>query len=669
MGIRRARLVSALLATTAIGIGAVELRANLTARAELSRFLDRRHDVEVASLFAEPFTGRLRLHDVTVRHGAARLTIGTLDVPLPRQDFSLVTAAAASPFDDKSDDAKPEDAKPEAVKPEEAPAPPAAAAASPAADAGTSADNVTIVSGTTTYHIKHIDMSGTPLSSADLARIVDTAGPETLEARLRKLTATSINVPEILVDDTSSGAAQHVTVTQVVLAGATAGKVAAASTGGITFSLKDGTDDLTGTTGAIQASNIDLAQIAHVFGTVRSDDAEQILPLYDSVGVTALKITNTTKKSTFTLAALKETGAKARPLKTDALSGSGTAKLSNDQEVALYDDFIHSFEIGSIEATDLGGQGADSGIFSLGSVSLQSMAKAAVGGFGLRALRYDGPDAKFGVAAIDVGPVTLPLPARIAGGARGAMPSAGKVDVTQIDFDGKGDGQEADGTPKRVKFKVAHAGFVSDGEPGDLPKTSKMNIDNITFDVPASAGQAQPLYDMGYRALDVSLGLAATYDAPNQSLSIHDLSLNGASMGSLALGLHLVNVTKGLVSPNPEVVKASALAILAKGITLAIVNDGLIDKALIWKAKQDGTDVGKEKDVLIDFFANKLPASVNNSANAKLVGAAVAKFVAEPKNLTISVESKSGLGLGSMALLSDPGLLIDTLDIKAVANQ
>ena len=140
-------------------------------------------------------------------------------------------------------------------------------------------------------------------------------------------------------------------------------------------------------------------------------------------------------------------------------------------------------------------------------------------------------------------------------------------------------------------------------------------------------------------------------------------------MGSLGIGLKLSNVTKGVISSNQEIAKASALSVLAKGLTLDVANGGLVDRAIAWKAKQDGLDVAKEKAFLVDFFADKLPASLGNSANVKIVGTALAKFVTEPKTLHIGIVSQSGLGVGSMALLSDPGLLIDTLEVKASANE
>ena len=109
-------------------------------------------------------------------------------------------------------------------------------------------------------------------------------------------------------------------------------------------------------------------------------------------------------------------------------------------------------------------------------------------------------------------------------------------------------------------------------------------------------------------------------------------------------------------------------AILLKGLSLDVVNQGLADKLFAWYAKQNGTSVEALKASLKDFLTVQLPGSIN-SANVKLVGDAVAKFIDAPKNLHIDVVSKSGFGVGSMSMLNDPALLIDTLDIKASANK
>jgi hypothetical protein len=54
MRINHAKLASTLLATTAFGLGAIEIQANIAARADLRHVLARNPGLAVASIFAEP---------------------------------------------------------------------------------------------------------------------------------------------------------------------------------------------------------------------------------------------------------------------------------------------------------------------------------------------------------------------------------------------------------------------------------------------------------------------------------------------------------------------------------------------------------------------------------------------------------------------------------------
>ena len=115
--------------------------------------------------------------------------------------------------------------------------------------------------------------------------------------------------------------------------------------------------------------------------------------------------------------------------------------------------------------------------------------------------------------------------------------------------------------------------------------------------------------------------------------------------------------------------QASAIAVLAKSLDVRIVNAGLLEKAIALKAQQDGIGIAEERAFGVDFFQNKLPLILGDGAGVASIGKAVAQFIAEPKSLHVSLESKQGLGVGAIGMLGDPGALLDALDIKAAANE
>ena len=80
------------------------------------------------------------------------------------------------------------------------------------------AEGVAIAAGTATIRIQRVDIAGTKLTDVDLKVLLDANAPDGLEARLRKLTAAAIVIPEIAVDDSTRGAERHVLVKKMLLA-------------------------------------------------------------------------------------------------------------------------------------------------------------------------------------------------------------------------------------------------------------------------------------------------------------------------------------------------------------------------------------------------------------------------------------------------------------------
>lgn len=680
MAIRRARFIKILLATTTIGFAGLEVGANLSATSTVTRMLARHRDIHVGGVWAEPLSGRLVLSRVTGTVGGAQISIGSLTLPLPATDLGLVTSAQASPFDDKPDakeepdepegkvqlkspDAAPAAPAPTAATPAPTPAPTAAPAPAPAtkptvtaAAGGAVAENVVITQGGTTYRIKRIEFTGTTLSAGDIAAMLDPTSADNAEARLRKLTAATISIPDVVADETSSGTEVHMTTQSIVLSGVTGGKATSVKAGASTILVKNGDQETTIANTGVDASGFDFAQVAHVVGTVRTDDSEPLRGIYDSVSVDNVKISDAKKGWAFTIANVKETGVRGRPLKTDFIKNPPKDKLTDEQSNALFKDLSRSFAVGTIEFTNVTGHAAqeDKGSFTLASLSMRDLGEGKFGGFGFKDLRFNSPEAKVGIASLNAGPFQLPqegVP---------AAPQATSIDFNAIDVET---------TSPKAHVALAHLGLGGEGAAGDIPSTAKLAVDNLTFDLTPDMAQAQPLMDMGYKRLDLSAGLASTYDGGKQTLTIKDLTFNGVDMGNLALGLGLSNVSKNIVSSNTELAKASMLAILVQSLNFDLKNSGLIDRALAWKAKTDNMPVDQLKTNLAAMAETQIPAAAKNHPSAKLVADAIAKFIKDPKTLHISVVAKTGLGAASMGMMDDPTVLLDTLDVKASANQ
>ena len=665
-------LVTALLGTSALGLAGLEIGADIAARGKVNRLIAGHPGLRVARVDASPLAGRLILSGIETRVGAIRVTIGALTLPADMPRLGLISPAAASPFEDKP--AEPETPSPPPTTPSPLP--------SAASMGNASASNIVITSGTTTYRIKRVDLTGTMLGDADVASLLDMKAVDPLSSRLRKLSAAAIVIPEILADDNTAGSERHWIVKQVLLANVVAGKVANGSAAGMTFALKDGNGAVNGSLGSITTAGLDVAQIAHVFGSLRADDAEPILPLYDAVNVDTIKITNVTRNATIAIASLKETGAKGRALKTDLQTSSAAAAQAtgpdgktDPKSAAFFDDMVHSFAVDSIDANDVlatNDDPAGKSTFGVTTIAMHGFAGGRIGDFGLSDFHFSGPDGTITLGASVVSGLTVPQ--AVKDGTVKAPPFSGKMVVDKVAVDVTTHDKPRPGEPSPpavpIRFNIDHLDFASDATaPGAIPPKSTMSLKHLGFDLTPETETTKPLYEMGYRHMDVSSDLAATYDSANQILDVGTFTIDGADMGTLGLGLTLINVGNGLVSSNPEIAKASAFAMLVKRLDIDVKNTGLFEKAIAWKAKNDGTSVPALRDTGVDFFTNALPTMLGGAANAKLLGTSIARFIADPKTLHISAVSKNGIGAPDMGLLATPDVLLNSLDMKASADQ
>ncbi len=543
-------------------------------------------------------------------------------------------------------------------------APATASADGPVPPAGAntiSAEDVSFSDGATTYRLKTIQLAGTDLTKDGLAALVDAKSPASLETRFARINARAVAIPEISIDDTTPGSERHAAVHQIALANVVAGRASAATAANASLAVTAGDDAANLATGPMEAANVDLAQLAHVALTRRSDAAEAQKPLFDKLVVEKLSLANAAHSAGVDVGSISATSVAGRPLSTAIADAAIAQPGSNAASALLLADLAQSFVVSTLDVDDFAMHGASSdGDTSLSAkeIGLQGFGAGKIGGLHLRDFSLAGPTAKLGVGSADLGAITIPEKAsdsRIS-----ARP--GKLDLGAITMEVAA----KDATP--LKLTIGHVALAQEGGPSAIPSTGSATVDNLGLDLAPGGTLTHALSEMGYQHATVSGAFTSSYDAGAQELTIHKLSLNDPAMGSLELTLRLANVSPDLLSTDPQAAQASAIAVLAKTLDLKIANAGLFDKALALKAQQDGISVAAERAFGVDLFRNKLPVMLGEGQGIKTIGDAVAKFIADPKTLHVSLGSKDGLGLGAVAMLGDPGALLDTLDIKATAD-
>ena len=540
-----------------------------------------------------------------------------------------------------------------AVKPE--------AAAKPAGSA--KADGIVLTEGSATLRIPHIEVVGSTLSDGDLASLFATKDPKALEARLRMLDAASIVIPEMTSDQNAGGTEVHFTQKQVLLADIHGGRAATGSAAFATLAMKDGKTATNVSIGATTFKGLDLAQVVHLSAGPRADDAEAQKPLCDAVAVDAVSIGRAAPDAVpITVATIQLKGLMGRPLKTEP-----TASAGDQADAATFDDIVHSFSAELVQADHVALAGPVSGSTNgLKSLALEHVAANGLGGgklarFELNGLVVEGNDKQPGRLALASAQIE-----NVASNAT-SVPSVDRIELRDFSMDIPAEPGKQTG---HMALAVAHAGYAAPGLViGKLPAKATLSVEHAAFDLPPDNAAAPMLLAMGYKHLDLSSQSASRYDQAAQTLAIDKLELTGAGMGSLDIKLGLAKVSEGIVSQDEAVEKAAAAALLVKSLDLTLRNDGLVDKAVAFKAAADGVGVEQERQNISELMNLGLAGvGLQESDKAQRIVAALQKFIAEPKTLHIALASKSGLGADSTPLLNDPKALLDAMDVEASAN-
>ena len=290
----------------------------------------------------------------------------------------------------------------------------------------------------------------------------------------------------------------------------------------------------------------------------------------------------------------------------------------------------------------------------------------------MRDFAFEGQTARFGLGSFALSDITLPAP-----GPRDANPSAlaidaypfiAKTEVGELAVDVAA--PQEDGPPSPVRFRVAHLGSTAERTADGFPSRGTMSVDHLTFDVlDGGSPGAREFLAMGYAKVDLSAAVASSYDRGQQTLSIEKLLIGGADMGAATLAVDFANVSPSILSANAAVARASVFAMLLKRVDLRLADNGLVDKAVALKAKQDGKTTAEERDAAADFLTTSLPQALGNGSGIKAIGAAAAAFVTAPKTLHVSLASKDGLGASDVGRIGSPDDLLSRLDIQAEANK
>lgn len=229
---------------------------------------------------------------------------------------------------------------------------------------------------------------------------------------------------------------------------------------------------------------------------------------------------------------------------------------------------------------------------------------------------------------------------------------------------------EKDKPPVTIaNFGVETADYV-----GDYPHSVSLDVENIVVDpaVADDGGQtAAQLKALGYDKLDISVYGSGAWDQDAGTLSLDELSIEGADAGAITLAGTLGGISAdvmkmiGQPNPSPELLGKITLS----EATLTYEDNSLANRVLDMQAKQ----MGQPKDAFVGQITAALPlmlSALQNPAFQDKLATAATAFLKDPKNLQITVQPDQPVPLAGLmgAAQTAPQTLPDMLKADVQAN-
>lgn len=554
--------------------------------------------------------------------------------------------------------------------------------------------DLVITTAPATYRLPRAVFAGVSLSRDELARLMDPNGAEPAAARLARLNARQVTIPELVIEQQVAGGRAVTTYRDVVLRDVAGGRIGSLATPGGTVTA-DGANAPSGTYGAVTGTDLDLPGILALYTERAGAAPAPLRRLYGALTLQDMTLRDP-KGFEVRLARAEARDVQGRPTPE---SWNGTlarlaeikpeAKPTPEQTQRMMGalaDVLDAFEIGGAEMTglvvrDTGKANTEVKVARLayagGTAERRSDAR-------VEGVEVTAPDARVAIGRLQVMGFSYGSSLRAAaemGGRkpeemsgaelRRLIPQLGTIRVEDVRLEGPDPSAPAGaGAPMRYALRALE--LTADRQVNAIPTNIRYSLQGLSLSLPPDTSDAglKTLIDLGYRDLDISMLVAATWEEAAGEVALQEVSLRGAEMGTVTLRGTLGGVGRDAFNPDSAVATVALLGATAKSLNVVVENTGLFDKVLASESRRQGKPAEAIRREYAGAAAVGIPAVLGNSAAARSIGQAVARFVAAPKRLTVSLRAKepAGFGFADFAALNQPTEVLDRLDVSAIAE-
>jgi hypothetical protein len=557
-------------------------------------------------------------------------------------------------------------------------------------------ENLVFNLGPLTYRLPKVELSGASLSQADLTALLAPASSEPAAARLARLSAREARIPELRIEQSWAGFRGVAVYRDLVARDIVNGRIGSLASPSATLeATAENLGTIKATSGRATLEGLDLAHTAAVFGGTTGAAQAELKTLYGAFAMDAFAMTGP-QGFDLRVSRITGSGVKARPVGqawntylTLVSQQPDLEKLAPADRARLFTamaDLYEGVEVGAMEATGLEFRNPGPKEQATGRVA--RIAFTGENATRPADMRAEGMDIETNEGKVRIASLAStgfsykdtikglrslgekPLDKLEAAELRRLIPTFGTIRLAGLDIVPNGNGK-LPGTQK-IRLGIKDMEITADKPLNGIPTNVRVALDHMTFELPPDTNEDgfKELLAMGYKALDVSLATAASWNEPGSEIVLREVSVRGTDMGSALLRGVIGNVGKEVFDVDPAVAMVAVIGATARNLELRVENNGLFERLLAQQAKKQGKsaeDLRREYGVAA---AAVIPALLGNSPNAKSLGQAIGRFVAKPGRLTISARTKdpAGIGFSDVAVSPDPAAILDKLEITATVE-
>jgi hypothetical protein len=557
------------------------------------------------------------------------------------------------------------------------------------AQAALTFENISLKGSIGTLVIPKITIEGSNATRADIEGLFNPANTATVAERFQRLNARSISIPVIEFRQTTNGVEAVTYYRDTVMRDVRNGVIGHSLTPVSTSRSKvpdtgaKGSIDMDFRAADMVLKDFDLGlMLRAVFGKGAPNEPMKVAAAEQSIGRMSMTMG---KDMTMTIANIAMRDFRMRALERPLIDifAETTANAEKKEpgwdkkNMALTGSVMSAFGLGSIEMNGLVTETRDgakppvkvafdkiamsSATLFPERFSMQGMRVAAEGStVNIGEVTLDGIDASAAVGAI--------MNSELGGDPAALVPKFSLIRFAGIDFD-MPDGKAKD---TRVKLKLDLFETTMSNHVGAIPANVAMTLDRLQMTIPPKTSEAglKELLALGYSSLNVSGRYDQVWDESTKTLKLNDFTLNAPDMVSAKITAEVGNVARGLFNTDRAIAAVAMLGVNARKLDAEIVNNGLFQKLL---AKQANDSKRKPEEIRAELAAGAMlvvPMLLGDHPGGKLLGEVLGKFVADPKNIKLSLTAQGeGLGVTDFMAAGNPTDLLQKVDIKASANE